>query len=75
VAQFGSRQVHEITGKPPNPTPGFYKMMWLREHEPESLDRAARIVDVHAYLVHRLTGQWRTSWSTADPLGLVDMRT
>lgn len=75
VANFGSDRVHEITGKPPNPTPGFYKMLWLREHEPESLDRSAKIVDVHAFLVHRLTNQWRTSWAAADPLGLVDMRT
>jgi xylulokinase len=65
--------VHRITGKPPNPTPGFYKMLWLREHEPGTLERAAKIVDVHAFLVHHMTGHWRTSWGTADPLGLVDM--
>ncbi len=75
VAEYGSDKVHELTGKPPNPTPGFYKMLWLREHEPDTLDRAHRVVDVHAFLIHRLTNQWRTSWATADPLGLVDMRT
>jgi xylulokinase len=73
VARYGSDKIHKITGKPPNPTPGFYKMLWLREHEPGTLDRAAKVVDVHAYLVHRMTGHWRTSWATADPLGLVDM--
>jgi xylulokinase len=73
VAKYGSERVHKITGKPPNPTPGFYKMLWLREHEPETLERAAKVVDVHAYLVHHMTGHWRTSWATADPLGLVDM--
>jgi xylulokinase len=75
VAEHGSEKVHELTGKPPNPTPGFYKMLWLREHEPGALERAHKVVDVHAFLVHRLTNQWRTSWATADPLGLVDMRT
>ena len=75
VAKSGSDKVHEITGKPPNPTPGFYKMLWLRENEPGTLDRRAKVVDVHAYLVHRMTNQWKTSWATADPLGLVDMRT
>ena len=29
--------------------------------------------DVHAYLVWRLTGAFRTSWASADPLGLFDM--
>ena len=73
VERYGSEKVHKITGKPPNPTPGFYKMLWLREHEPGTLERAAKVVDVHAFLVHRMTGHWRTSWATADPLGLVDL--
>ena len=73
VVRYGSEEVHRITGKPPNPTPGFYKMMWLREHEPGVIERAAKVVDVHAYLVHGMTGFWRTSWATADPMGLVDM--
>jgi xylulokinase len=73
VERYGSEAVHRITGKPPNPLPGFYKMLWLREHEPGVLERAAKVVDVHAFLVHRMSGHWRTSWATADPLGLVDM--
>ncbi|MDQ3303964.1 MAG: FGGY family carbohydrate kinase, partial [Actinomycetota bacterium] len=48
VAEFGSEDVHRITGKPPNPTPAFYKLLWMKEHEPEILDRTARVVDVHA---------------------------
>ncbi|MGH3087463.1 MAG: xylulokinase [Rubrobacteraceae bacterium] len=73
VDRYGSEEVHRITGKPPNPTPGFYKMLWLREHEPATMERAVKVADVHAFLVHRMTGHWRTSWATADPLGLVDM--
>ena len=34
------------------PTRGFCKMLWLRENEPRTLDRARKVVDVHAYLVH-----------------------
>jgi xylulokinase len=73
VAKYGSERVHRITGKKPNPTVGYYKILWLKENEPGTLDRAAKVVDVHAFLVHRMTGQWRTSWASADPLGLVDM--
>ena len=73
VDRYGTDEVFRITGKPPNPLPGFYKMLWLREHEPGVLDRASKVVDVHAFLVHRLTGHWRTSWATADPMGLTDM--
>jgi xylulokinase len=75
VAEYGTPAVHRTTGKPPNPVPGWYKMAWLRAHEPETLRRSERVVDVQAYLVHRLTGRWRTSWASADPLGVVDMET
>ena len=75
VVRFGTRRVHDLTGKPANPTPAFYKLLWMREHEPELLDRTVRVVDVHAYLVHELTGQWSTSVASADPLGLIDLET
>src|SRR5215208_5708169 len=74
VDQYGSDLFHEITGKPPSITPALYKLFWLRANEPELLDRTSRVLDVHAFLVLRLTGEWRTSWACADPLGLLDMR-
>jgi xylulokinase len=74
VAEHGSAERHRISGKPPDTTPAFYKLLWLQEHEPDVLARTRRVVDVHAFLVHRLTGHWRTTWACADPLGLVDMQ-
>ncbi|CAN5872416.1 FGGY-family carbohydrate kinase [soil metagenome] len=74
VDQYGSDEFHEITGKPPSMTPALYKLFWMRNNEPEILDRTSMMLDVHAFLVHRLTGEWRTSWACADPLGLLDMR-
>ncbi|MGH3148001.1 MAG: FGGY-family carbohydrate kinase [Rubrobacter sp.] len=74
VERHGSDRLHEITGKPPSMTPALYKLLWLGANEPELLHRTARVLDVHAFLVNRLTGEWRTSWACADPLGLLDMR-
>ena len=73
VAALGSEEIHRLTGKPPDTTPALYKLLWLREHEPETLERTRWVVDVHAFLVHRLTGAWRTTTACADPLGLIDM--
>ena len=73
VEAYGNEDVHRITGKPPNPTPAWYKLLWLRKHEPETIARTAHVVDVAGYLVQKLTGEWATSWACADPLGLVDM--
>ncbi|MEY4300993.1 MAG: hypothetical protein RJA30_144 [Actinomycetota bacterium] len=75
VERFGSERIHELTGKPANPTPAYYKLQWLREFEPQTLQQTRRIVDVHGYLAFQLTGLWRTSVASADPLGLVDLST
>jgi xylulokinase len=73
VARVDSDEIHRVTGKPADTTPALYKLMWLREHEPETFARIHYVVDVHAFLVHRLTGTWQTTTACADPLGLIDM--
>lgn len=73
VEEYGTSEVHRITGKPPNPTPAWYKLLWLSRHEPETMRRVGKVVDVQGFLVQRLTGEWATCWASADPLGLVDM--
>ncbi len=73
VEELGSDDIHRLTGKPPDTTPALYKLRWLLEHEPETIRRARWIVDVHAFLVNRLTGTSRTTTACADPLGLIDM--
>jgi xylulokinase len=75
VETHGSDEVHRITGKPPNPTPAWYKLLWLKAHEPETIRSTAHLADVGNYLVYKLTGEWTTSWACADPLGIVDLRT
>ena len=74
VQEYGTAEVHRITGKPPNPTPAWYKLLWLRKHEPQTIARTAHLVDVAGYLIQKLTGEWTTSWACADPLGIVDMQ-
>jgi xylulokinase len=73
VVEHGTEEVHRKTGKPPNPTPAWYKLLWLKKHEPDTIKQTARVVDVAGYLVQKLTSAWATSWACADPLGLVDL--
>jgi len=71
--RVGHDAIHRLTGRPPSMTQSLPKLLWLSEHEPDVARGAARIVDVHAFLVRRLTGEWVTSLASADPMGLVDM--
>ncbi len=70
---FGRDALHRLTGKPPSMTQSLPKIVWLLQHEPEIAQRTVRYLDVQGFLAHRLTGQWRTSLASADPMGLIDM--
>ena len=74
AAELGARRVHDRTGKPVELCPALYRMLWLRDVEPASFARASHFVDVQGYLNWHLTGQLVTSWASADPFGLLDMR-
>jgi sugar (pentulose or hexulose) kinase len=71
---FGAERVHEISGKPLDVIPCLYRLIWMREHEPDIFERAAFFAEVHGYLCFRLTGRKVTSTASADPMGLLDMR-
>jgi len=68
-----AESLHRITGKQPCTTPSLYKVLWLRVQEPELFAQHPLVLDVHAFLVLRLTGELRTSVPSADPTGLVDL--
>jgi sugar (pentulose or hexulose) kinase len=71
---IGSEHLLKLTGKVPALTPSLPKLMWLVKHEPEICKRTSKFLDTHAFLIHRLTGNYRTSLPSADPMGIVDMR-
>ncbi len=72
--KIGADRLHRISGKPLAMTPSLPKIVWLLEHEPEVVARADKLVEPHAFLVRRLTGEFRTSTACADPMGLIDMQ-
>jgi sugar (pentulose or hexulose) kinase len=74
-AAIGAGRFHRITGKPLTPNPSITKLLWLAEYEPDLLARAHQVLDAGAFLAQRLTGHFRTSLASADPMGLLDMRT
>ena len=72
---IGKKKIHRITGKPPDYAPVVYRLAWMKKHEPERFRKIGMICDVHAYIAWKLTGAFKTSWASADPLGLLNMKT
>lgn len=49
------------------------KLLWIREHEPETWARAARFVLYEDWMIGRLTGQWAISRCLASRTQLYDI--
>lgn len=73
-ADVSAARVQSVTGKRLAANLTLAKTRWLHEHEPDRLRQAHKLLDTHAWLVHRLTGQFRTGRGSADPTGMFDMR-
>jgi sugar (pentulose or hexulose) kinase len=71
---LGRERIHQWIGKPLSGNLTLGKIAWIKQNEPEVFWRAARYLDVAAYLNFRLIGQYRTGWGCADPTGLFDLR-
>lgn len=74
AADLDETAFHQSTGKPLSGNLAVGKIRWLARHEPDVFARTERYLDVAGFLVHRLTGLFRTGWGCADPLGLFDLR-
>ncbi len=67
--KIGADKIHRITGKHKDITPVVYRLAWMRKHEPKICSDIQVISDVQGFLVKRLTGVFKTSWASADPMG------
>jgi sugar (pentulose or hexulose) kinase len=75
VKALGRDEIHRISGKPVDLTPCLYRCAWFQAHMPDIWRKTSKTAEVHGVLVHHLTGQWTTSTASADPMGLLDMKT
>ena len=71
-ARLDPAAVHARTGCFLHPSFWPAKLAWLREQG--TLDQARRVVSFADYLFLRLTGELRTTLSTASGSGLLDLR-
>lgn len=51
------------------------KLQWFLENEPEIVQKASYMLDVSAFLFHKLTGEWAYEFTGARATNLVDLST
>jgi xylulokinase len=71
--KIGRERLHAITGKPLDWSPAIYSLAWMARAEPDLFRRIRHVYDPHAWLVRKLTGEFATSWASADPFGAFDI--
>ncbi|WP_020618976.1 xylulokinase [Paenibacillus daejeonensis] len=72
--KLDAAEVHERIGWPLLDSFPLAHLSWLRCHEPELLDRAARVGMTTDYILYRLTGEWGIDSSTATTFYLQDQQ-
>lgn len=72
VDRIGMAEGYRITGHRLNPTYSLSKVMWVGEHEPAALARAATLVLAKDFVAYRLTGVLATDPSDASSTNAYD---
>ena len=72
--RLGERHIMEITGLKPHPMYTLPKLMWIRRHWPQLLERARHIFLIQDYIVWTLTGKRQIDHSLATRTMAFDIR-
>lgn len=71
---LGAEHAYEVLGHRLNPTYSVSKIMWVRDHEPETWVRVRRVCVAKDYIVLELTGRLATDRSDASGTNAYDQR-
>jgi gluconokinase len=66
-------ELHGRTGTPLHPMAPLPKLVWFREHEPETFAAVRRWGGLKELVLERLTGAWVVDHSLASGTGLLDL--
>ena len=64
--QIGEKRIARITGLRPHEMYSISKMMWIREHRPETYESASYIFMIEDFVVYHLTGVRQIDYSLAS---------
>ncbi|MBW4651139.1 MAG: gluconate kinase [Kastovskya adunca ATA6-11-RM4] len=68
------QELYQRSGTPIHPMSPLTKLMWLREHEPEMLNKAAKLISIKEYIFYQLFERYVVDYSMASVTGLFNLR-
>jgi gluconokinase len=73
LAEMEGPAIHRRTGTPVHPMSPLTKLLWFRERDADTFDRAAKWVSFKDYLFQRLFGVYVVDYSIASATGLFNL--
>ncbi len=64
--KYGSDRIYQITGLRVDPYFTLPKLLWLKKHKNDIYRRASQFLSVQDFIVHYLTGKFKTEWTQAS---------
>ena len=68
-----AEKLYVKTGTPIHPMSPLFKIIWLREHEPEIFAKASKFISIKEFIWYRLFKQYQIDYSIASATGLFDV--
>ncbi|MGD8457621.1 MAG: gluconokinase [Anaerolineales bacterium] len=67
-----SVDLYQQTGCPPHGMYPLYKIIWLRENQPEIFKKTAKFISVKEYILQKLCGEYIVDYTIASATGLLN---
>lgn len=70
-----ARKIYQKTGMPMHPMALIYKILWLKDNEPELFNQVKKWIGIKEYLIFRLTGKLIIDTTMAAGTGMLNLKT
>ena len=70
-----AQKIYRKTGMPMHPMAPIYKILWLKDNEPELFSQVQKWIGIKEYLIYRLTGKLVVDTTMAAGTGMLNLKT
>ncbi len=64
--EYGPKKIYDITGLRVDPYFTLPKLLWLKKNKTEIYNNSYIFLSVQDYIIHYLTGKFKTDWTQAS---------
>jgi len=69
------KEIYEHTGTPIHPMSPLFKLMWMKDNQPDIFSKAYKFISIKEYIWFHLFGKFQVDYSIASGTGLFDILT